>query len=204
MRSLVRLFPWLLLAGICAAQDTNFQVGPQYLITTGSTMMFHPIATPSLSLEPALPPAPTESTSEVAATPTSEAGPSNTFLGDVYWGEHADNEIVGRRLVTPSMTPSETAAYMDKVANLVANGATTPAAELPEATSVIEISSTQLQANLPPTLFDPGVTATSNAQTLLDRGYGIPLGEVAAYWKAHKGRAPHTYTNDDVERLHNR
>lgn len=203
MRSLVRLFPWLLLAGICAAQDTNFQLGPQYLITTGSTMLLHPIATPSLSLEPGLPPVP-NAPSGVAATPTSEAAPSNTFLGDVYWGEHADNEIVGRRLTTPSMTPSETAAYMDKVASLVANAAATPAATEVPATSFIEISSTQLPANLPPSLFDPGVTATSNAQTLLDRGYGIPLGEVAAYWKAHKGHVPHAYTNDDVERLHDR
>jgi hypothetical protein len=43
------------LAGVSAAQDTNFAAGPQYLITTGNTMFLHPIATPSLSLDAPLP-----------------------------------------------------------------------------------------------------------------------------------------------------
>jgi len=37
------------LTGICAAQDTNFPVGPQYLITNGSPYLLQPIATPTLS-----------------------------------------------------------------------------------------------------------------------------------------------------------
>ena len=48
----------LALVGLGAAQDTNFPVGPQYLITTDSSMFLHPIATPSLSLEAPLPPIP--------------------------------------------------------------------------------------------------------------------------------------------------
>jgi hypothetical protein len=46
------------LVGISAAQDTNFPVGPQYLMTSGSPMFAQPIATPSLSLEAPLPPIP--------------------------------------------------------------------------------------------------------------------------------------------------
>jgi hypothetical protein len=46
------------LVGISAAQDTNFSVGPQYLMNFGSPMFAQPIATPSLSWEAPLPPLP--------------------------------------------------------------------------------------------------------------------------------------------------
>jgi len=46
------------LAGISAAQDMNFAVGPQYLMTSGSPMFARPIATPTLSLDAPLPPIP--------------------------------------------------------------------------------------------------------------------------------------------------
>ena len=45
----------VVLVGISAAQDTNFSVGPQYLMNFGSPMFATPIATPSLSLEAPLP-----------------------------------------------------------------------------------------------------------------------------------------------------
>lgn len=45
----------VVLAGISFAQSTNFSVGPQYLITTESTLLLRPIATPSMSLNPTLP-----------------------------------------------------------------------------------------------------------------------------------------------------
>jgi hypothetical protein len=45
------------LVGISAAQDTNFPVGPQYLLT-GSPILARPIATPTLSLDTPLPPIP--------------------------------------------------------------------------------------------------------------------------------------------------
>jgi len=38
------------LIGISGAQETNFAVGPQYLMTSGSPLFAQPIATPSLSL----------------------------------------------------------------------------------------------------------------------------------------------------------
>jgi hypothetical protein len=45
------------LVSISAAQDTNFPVGPQYLLT-GSPLLARSIATPTLSLETPLPPIP--------------------------------------------------------------------------------------------------------------------------------------------------
>jgi hypothetical protein len=45
------------LVSISAAQDTNFAVGPQYLLT-GSPLLARSIATPTLSLETPLPPIP--------------------------------------------------------------------------------------------------------------------------------------------------
>jgi hypothetical protein len=47
----------LALVSISAAQDTNFPVGPQYLLT-GSPLFARSIATPTLSLETPLPPIP--------------------------------------------------------------------------------------------------------------------------------------------------
>src|SRR6266567_3825916 len=43
------------LAGVSAAQETNFPVGPQYLMISGSPLLAQPIATPSLSFDAALP-----------------------------------------------------------------------------------------------------------------------------------------------------
>ena len=45
----------LALAAVNAAQETNFSVGPQYLMISGSPLLAQPIATPSLSLGAPLP-----------------------------------------------------------------------------------------------------------------------------------------------------
>src|SRR5580700_12250835 len=45
----------LFLIGSAVAQDTNFAAGPQYLLT-GSPLLAHSIATPTLSLDAPLPP----------------------------------------------------------------------------------------------------------------------------------------------------
>ena len=45
----------IVLAGVSAAQETNFPVGPQYLMTSGSPLLAQPIATPSLSFDSGLP-----------------------------------------------------------------------------------------------------------------------------------------------------
>jgi hypothetical protein len=49
------LLPLVLLVSICPAQDTNFSVGPQYLVPPNHTMFLRPIATPSMSLDAPLP-----------------------------------------------------------------------------------------------------------------------------------------------------
>src|ERR1700757_277758 len=113
------LLPFLALVGFSFAQDTNFSAGPQYLITTSSPMLLRPIATPSLSLGETQPLAASAGINESTAEPTSlsSASPSDSFLSDVYWGEHPSTEIMGRRLETPSMAPSDTAWYMNSVAS---------------------------------------------------------------------------------------
>jgi hypothetical protein len=197
------LLALLALVGFSFAQDTNFSAGPQYLVTTGSPMLLRPIATPSLSLGEMQPVAVNAGTNETTAEQTapSSASPSDSFLGDVYWGEHKSSEIVGRRLETPSTTPSETAWYMNSVASQSVSGPTTVTSEGAEVSSgsgVIQLSGAQFPSNLPSSILDVGVTGTANTQSLLARGYGLPLGDVAAYWKSHKRSAPRVFTNSDV------
>jgi hypothetical protein len=90
---------WLLLivAGVCAAQDTNFHAGPQYLITQSSTLFLHSIATPSLSFQSEAAPAPfaspggtpeTVPVSQVEETPAPL--PAGMNLGRIYWGPFPD------------------------------------------------------------------------------------------------------------------
>jgi hypothetical protein len=203
MRLHPALLPLLALVGFSLAQDTNFSAGPQYLVTTGSPMLLRPIATPSLSLGETQPVAVSAGTNETTAEQTapSSASPSDSFLGDVYWGEHKSTEIVGRRLETPSMSPSDTAWYMNSVASQSVSTLTTvsaEAAEVSSGSSVIQLSGTQLPSNLPSSILDVGVTGTANARWLLARGYGLPLGDVAAYWKSHKRSTAHVFTNSDV------
>jgi hypothetical protein len=69
-------------------------------------------------------------------------------------------------------------------------------------TSVVEITSAELPHELPASITDVGVTGLTSAQSLRERGYGVPVGDTAAFWKAHKHPAAHVYTNADVQRLH--
>lgn len=197
LKTVLALLP--LLAGFCFAQDTNFTVGPQYLITNGSPLTIRPIATPSLSLGEAHPFVADVNTAQPLAGQTSSA-PSDTFLGAVYWGEHKDAEIVARRLETPSASVSDTALYMNYVTGQIPQASGSPAetAETPSAPSVIEIAGALLPPNLPASILDVGVTGMTDSQSLMTRGYGVPLGDVAAYWKSHKPAAPHVFTNSDI------
>jgi len=195
----------LLLVGISDAQETNFSEGPQYLITTGSPMLMRPIATPSLSLGELQPVAANITSIETVAEPeSSSAIPSDTFLGAVYWGEHKPSELVARRLETPSMSPADTAAYMNLVVSQVTPlpAVVSTESEVQATTSVIEITGSQVPTNLPASILDVGVTGMTDSKALVARGYGVPLGDVAAYWKAHKRTAPRVFTNPDVVRLH--
>ena len=157
---LASFFLWLFpLAALCAAQSTNFPTGPQYLITYGSPLFLHSIATPSMNLDaplPSVPPPVIEtSTADLSSAPASTPNPAG--LASIYWGP---------------------------------------------ATEVIEITSEEPPAPLPASIAGVGVTGMTDASSLRERGYGVSLGETAALWKAHKGRAKRVYTNDDLERLH--
>jgi len=157
------------LAGISAAQDTNFPTGPQYLINTDSPIFLHSIATPTLSLSTPLPSLIVPAVEPVPEpqSPTSEVAPAT--LSRIYWG-------------APSSTEQPTESAVENV-------------------SEIEIASPQTPLVLPASIVDTGVTVMTDAQSLRQRGYGVPLGDTAAYWKAHKPHAPRVYTNTDVQRL---
>jgi len=172
------------LAGIAAAQDTNFSSGPQYLITASSPLFIHSIATPTLSLSAPLP-APNAPFSEALPEPTSPvAGLSASGLARIYWGPPPASEKI-------SETASE--AVTGNVSENVIES---------ENVNEIEISSPQVPVALPASFLDTGVTAMTDAWSLRMRGYGVPLGDAAAFWKTHKPHAPRVYNNSDVQRLH--
>ena len=172
----MRLYGLLLfgmtLAGTAAAQDSNFSVGPQYLMNYGSPMFMRPIATPTLSLsEPA---AETMAAPQASSFPASSVGnsvepspaiPQPSDLASVYWGSRESSPAI------------ETGAV------IVVSGSTPP-------------------ANLPASIVNVGVQETVDAQELRERGYGVSISQASAFWKAHKPRAVRVFTNRDVEKFH--
>ena len=163
----------LALVGISAAQDTNFAVGPQYLITGSSPMFLRSIATPSLSLSgsPASIGGPAAETLASPETSSPSTGlPALPDLTRIYWGG-------------PGVNATDSGAVSDNV-------------------SEIELTSAQPPRALPASILDTGVTGMTSAQFLREHGYGVPLGDTAAFWKAHKRRALRVYTNSDVQHLH--
>ena len=182
------LLPLLVLVGFSVAQDTNFAVGPQYLVTIGNPMLLRPIATPFLSLSGET----LAGTSEVP-TPTEPPAfaPLETvvYLDNVYWGEHKPDEVVARRVEPPSMSPDQTAWYMNFVASQLTSPAPAPSAETTASaagSSVIELTGAPVPANLPASILDVGVTGSTAALTFQERGFETSLGDVAAYWKSHR------------------
>jgi len=162
----------LALAGLSAAQDTNFPIGPQYLITSGSPIFLHPIATPSLSFDSGLtPPQPSVATEEQASGADEQlyeavdailAEQRRTVLLSIYYGIPQVNvvELTSMRTAEGEAGPS-----------------------------------------IPASIFNPGVAAFTTPQALRERGYGATIAEAAARSKTHKTSARHVYTNDDIERL---
>jgi len=198
-----------ILSSVSFAQDTNFSTGPQYLITSDSPMLLHPISTPSLTLgaaQPATSNAAAETTTLMQEAPVPSGVTSQTYFSNVYWGDHTASEIESRRISTPTLSLSETAVNASATASETemapTNSTALPAAPVQSATSVIEISSAEFPRPLPASIFDAGVTGMTNAQSLRERGFGIPLGEVAAYWKSHKPNAARIFTNRDIQRMH--
>jgi hypothetical protein len=189
------------LAGVSAAQETNFPIGPQYLVTVEDTMLLRPITTPSLSLSGGG----LAGTSEVPRSleiPTFAPDETVVYLQNVYWGDHHAEEVFARRLEPPTMTPEQTAWYMNFVASQTSVSQASPmeTGEAGVGPQVIELTGSPTPTNLPSSIFDTGVTGMNDPQSLLQRGYGLSLGEVAAYWKTHKRQAPHVFTNQDVHR----
>lgn len=202
---LILYFLLLALTGVALAQDTNFSSGPQYLITNTSPQLLQPISTPTLSLSQAT--HATDDTPEinVAKTVSVETGTSPAAsLADVFWGDHPPAEADARRIATPSMSLSQPATPLTEATSESGpEQASTPAEVTPLAaqqTNVIEITSGQMPPNLPESMFNPGVTARGDRQSLLNGGYGMTLGQLAAYWKSNKRPASHVITNEDLER----
>lgn len=114
----------LALAGISVSQDTNFPVGPQYLITSASPMFLHSIATPTLSLS--APPAaiigPAPEAPPEASSPS--AGPqSQPNFTRIYWGGPKVSEEVSEIEIT-STQPS--AALPASIVDAGVTGMTNP------------------------------------------------------------------------------
>jgi hypothetical protein len=197
------LLALLVLVGISFAQDTNFSVGPQYLVTTGSMLLMNPIATPSLSLSG-------ETLSGTTAVPTTYEPPAfapvetYVYLDNVYWGEHNTSEVLARRIEPPVMSPDQTAWYM----NFVASQLTSPVLASAETTApvegstVIELTGGPMPTNLPASILDVGAVGRADPIALQERRHEISLGDVAAYWKSHRRTAARVFTNADVTRLH--
>jgi hypothetical protein len=171
MRLRNSLWLLLMLAGVCAAQDTNFPAGPQYLITQSSTLFLHSIATPSLSFQSEAAPAPfaspagtpeTVPVSQVEETPPPL--PAGINLARVYWGPFPD---VAKQAGEVEMAGSELPKNL-------------PA-------SITDVGVTAV------------LNGQSLRQSGYE-GDGTSLGETAAFWKSHAPHASHTYTNKDVQR----
>ncbi|MFZ0957314.1 MAG: hypothetical protein WAN60_13290 [Candidatus Sulfotelmatobacter sp.] len=175
MRILVVPCFLLLLIGSAVAQDTNFAAGPQYLLT-GSPLLVHSIATPTLSLDAPLPPV--ESASFDFPEPTAEV---------------------------PTAVPFTTNPQLENQADLIPIYYGVPNYYAAVAPSVVEISfpeGTGSSAALPGSIVETGVTEFVDAQTLRLSGQGIGIAEAAVYWKIHKLPARRNFTNEDVKRLH--
>jgi hypothetical protein len=54
---------------------------------------------------------------------------------------------------------------------------------------------------IPPSLTQEGSGGFIDSQSLVQSGDGVPLGEAASYWKAHKQTGARVYTNADIQRL---
>jgi len=174
------------LAGITVAQDTNFSSGPQYLVTTSSPIFIHSIATPMLSLSAPLT-TPSVPFSEAVPEPTSPvAGLSADGLARIYWGPPPASSKI-------SETADETASG-NVPENVNQN--------VSENVNQIELTAPQASLVLPASIVDTGVAAITDVQSLRLRGYGVPLGDAAAFWKTHKPHSTRIYTSADVQRLH--
>jgi hypothetical protein len=57
-------------------------------------------------------------------------------------------------------------------------------------------------SEVPESIAGDGATRLVSVEALRQAGYGVSVGEHAAYLKTHEAQAGHVYTNDDLQRLH--
>lgn len=105
----------LVLTGMAVAQDTNFDRGPQYLLTNGSPMFAQPIATPIMSLPaPAREIGASDSTEGLAAGAENGTimppAPALPDLFPIYYGRAWVNEI---RMSSPAQSIELPAGLLD-------------------------------------------------------------------------------------------
>jgi hypothetical protein len=174
MRLSFSLCGFLLLAGIAAAQESNFSTGPQYLLPPGSPLFARSIATPTLpSNSPAL---------EVGIS----SAPANT--GALAYAAAAAADLPSIYYGDPTITLAENAAAQ---AGAFDAGVIEPGTEADEQ---------QLAGSLlPQDYLDLGVGQATTVQDLRSHGFGLTLVETAAYWKAHPLHATRAFTNADIK-----
>ena len=186
----------LALAGTNVAQSTNFPTGPQYLVN-GSPMFLRSIATPSLSLSAPLASPSASENDGLSQSPLSSAPlPISGDLSRILWGAPGPSDTGAKRL---SENPGES------VSENTSEGLTENASKQENVSkndSEIMITSAPPSGALPASILDTGVTGMTSAQSLRERGFGIPLGDSAAFWRTHKPHAARIYTNADIQRLH--
>ena len=190
----------LTMSAFSAAQDTNFPVGPQYLLATpgsehGSDLgpPPPPVVETHFALGPTyLIPSPFPLLLQPISTP-SMSFPSGLTQSPT--------------LVTTVSEPKADEATFGMVSAVLDEGARTELFSTyygyPQS-SVIEIAfrnAAEREAELPASISYAGVIEITSVQALRDRGYGSSPADAAARWKAHTVRAHRVYTNDDIERL---
>jgi hypothetical protein len=159
--------------GIAFSQDSNFAMGPQYLMNHGSPLLARPISTPSISL----------------AGPLPEAGASDA-TGVLSAGAGAQN--------VPPPNPDA----LPKIDLFPIYYGGPPVGENRQISFSYPAEPSSLPAEIPPSISDNGVWQMTTAQELRERGYGVALAEAATNGKTRSRRANRVYTNADIERLH--
>ncbi len=72
--------------------------------------------------------------------------------------------------------------------------------------NVVEVSFAEgfSPSELPASILDSGVDQVTTVKELRERGYGVNLAEAAQSGRAHRRHATRTFTNADIDRLHDR
>jgi hypothetical protein len=155
-----------------------------------------------------------QDTNQITSQVTSQD--TNFSAGPQYLVTSGFSPLFARSIATPSISlaaPLPAIPSLPDIGPVIENQPVATNPELPRqpdlfpiyygppVTNVVEITSAELPPSLPASIVDAGVTGIADAQSLRERGYGVPLGDTAAFWKVHKPHASRVYTNADVQRL---